>query len=451
MALAFQSELALLALLLAVWAGEKSMAALRASPLLGQILAGLLLGPALADIVPFPEALQLVGKFGVLLLVVDSGLQVQLAEVRRVGLRAAAAAATGVALPTLAAALLLPVLWPATVGWQAALAAGAALAPTSLGFSAQLLSEVGQLTTASGQFVCTAAVVDDVLSLLLLAEIQALALPDDGGWRLVRPLLGGCGSLCIGVLLAVVAPPYVQRLLARVQTEEARSRALLLALAALAALFGFLCAAVGSSDLLGTFLAALMFSSLPGATDIWQRQMKRFTRWGSALFFAATIGFSVPSLLSSGGLFDALALLQGAFLLVIALCGKLALGLFAKPLRWDSAMKLGWAMNGRGEFSFLISAQALAEGIMSPTLASAVTWALLLSSALAPCGFRHYLNKQVVQQDNKSSKKTDDDAEESKADGDEEESKADDEQNKEGVAEGVEMVEKKRKAVMLHV
>ncbi len=57
---------------------------------------------------------------------------------------------------------------------KAALAVGAALSPTSLGFSAQLLGEVGQLATPIGQLICTAAVVDDVLSLLLLAEVQAL-------------------------------------------------------------------------------------------------------------------------------------------------------------------------------------------------------------------------------------------------------------------------------------
>lgn len=66
---------------------------------------------------------------------------------------------------------------------------GAALSPTSLGFSAQLLGEVGQLATPIGQLICTAAVIDDVLSLLLLAEVQALGAED--------PKVGaGCLSTC---------------------------------------------------------------------------------------------------------------------------------------------------------------------------------------------------------------------------------------------------------------
>lgn len=71
---------------------------------------------------------------------------------------------------------------------QTALAVGAALSPTSLGFSAQLLGEVGELTTPIGHLICTAAVIDDVLSLLLLAEVDALGEDDPkvGAWRCVR-------------------------------------------------------------------------------------------------------------------------------------------------------------------------------------------------------------------------------------------------------------------------
>ncbi|CAN0420917.1 unnamed protein product [Laminaria digitata] len=57
---------------------------------------------------------------------------------------------------------------------QSALSVGAALSPTSLGFSAQLLGEVGELVTPIGRLICTAAVIDDVLALLLLAEVQTL-------------------------------------------------------------------------------------------------------------------------------------------------------------------------------------------------------------------------------------------------------------------------------------
>ena len=89
---------------------------------------------------------------------------------------------------------------------KAALAVGAALSPTSLGFSAQLLGEVGQLATPIGQLICTAAVVDDVLSLLLLAEVQALG--DDnpkvrGGKPILHSEQDRCSSLCTRGMPAV--------------------------------------------------------------------------------------------------------------------------------------------------------------------------------------------------------------------------------------------------------
>lgn len=84
--------------------------------------------------------------------------------------RALAAAATGVAAPVLLAIALLALVFGESA--RVGLAAGAALAPTSLGFSAKLLAEVGQLESDEGMLICVAAVVDDVIALVLLTEIQ---------------------------------------------------------------------------------------------------------------------------------------------------------------------------------------------------------------------------------------------------------------------------------------
>lgn len=98
---ALLDELRLILLLLAVWATELGCKRLDVSPIIGQIAAGLVVGPALLDLIPYVEALRLLGKLGVMILVVESGLIVNLDEVRRFGLRASLAAATGVVVPTL--------------------------------------------------------------------------------------------------------------------------------------------------------------------------------------------------------------------------------------------------------------------------------------------------------------------------------------------------------------
>lgn len=98
--MALGNELRLVLLLVAVWLTERGCKRLHVSPIIGQILAGLVVGPALLDVIPFVDAFRLLGKIGVMILVVESGLIVDLSEIRRCGSRASLAAITGVILPT---------------------------------------------------------------------------------------------------------------------------------------------------------------------------------------------------------------------------------------------------------------------------------------------------------------------------------------------------------------
>lgn len=92
----FHKELIWIGFFASVWIGEKVFLRCKTSPIVGSILVGVILGPALADIVPFPEALSLLGKLGVLLLVLESGLAVDLKTLKSYGLRAFLAALVGV-------------------------------------------------------------------------------------------------------------------------------------------------------------------------------------------------------------------------------------------------------------------------------------------------------------------------------------------------------------------
>lgn len=120
--------------------------------------------------------------------------------------------------------------------------------------------------------------------------------------------------------------------------------------------------------------------------------MKRYTQWGARLFFAATIAFSVPSIYADGGLMRPKPFWKGLILTAAAVFGKLVVGLYAgPPLTFAGFFKLGWAMNGRGEFSFFIAQEASDGGVLTAEDYSAVIWALLLSSLAAPIAFRRAL------------------------------------------------------------
>ncbi|CAM9442731.1 unnamed protein product, partial [Discosporangium mesarthrocarpum] len=164
--------------------------------------------------------------------------------------------------------------------------------------------------------------------------------------------------------------------------------ALLVMILSLSCIMSYLSFLVGSSDLLGCFLGGLAFSGVPGARVAWDRQLKRFSRWGSRLFFSATVAFSVPSLLNSGGLLQPEPFWKGLVLALAAITGKMAVGVFAEPLTLLGFLTLGWGMNGRGEFSFLIAKEAAETAILAPEDYSAVVWALLVTTAAAPSAFR---------------------------------------------------------------
>eukprot|EP00943_MAST-04B_sp_MAST-4B-sp1_P001754 g1754.t1 len=147
----------------------------------------------------------------------------------------------------------------------------------------------------------------------------------------------------------------------------------------LSLLFGFLNVLVGSSDLLGVFTAGLIVSHTFKAEIIQtvynESIYGELTKVGTSLFFACTIGFSFPFM---NGMFLPESLLKGLGLLFVALIGKMPTGLIgAKPLEFKSAMRFSAAMNGRGEFSFLIAKEAKDTNVISNIDYAASVWGIL--------------------------------------------------------------------------
>jgi Kef-type K+ transport system membrane component KefB len=165
-------DLALLAVTLAAlvaggWAAKRVDA-----PLVGEIVVGMLLGPS--GLVPtLPDyavrAVFLVGDLGLVLLVMEGGLSVDVPSLRRVGSVACLIAVAGTALPiALGTAFMVAAGFDATTG----VVAGTALSSTSIGMATRLMATFGELSTPLGALVCVAAMVDDVLSLVILAIIS---------------------------------------------------------------------------------------------------------------------------------------------------------------------------------------------------------------------------------------------------------------------------------------
>ena len=198
-----------------------------------------------------------------------------------------------------------------------------------MGFALINLKAAECLNTPTGQLVVAAAIIDDVIALVLLNEVEALSGGGAGGvMEFLRPLLFSVAFVAVGGAIAVwLMPPLLQRaLLPRVPTRLWPP--LLLALMLLTALALIpACEVLGVSPLLGCFLAGLCYCDVEEAHRAWQKQAKRLVQWAVRFFFSATVAFDIPV-----QEFGSAQVWLNAVVFSAAIVGKLATGVLAAPL-----------------------------------------------------------------------------------------------------------------------
>jgi len=199
-----------LAFFLAVWVAGLLANAASLPSLVGEVLCGALLGPPLANFVPKHDALSLLGQLGLVMLVIESGLETDVGVLFSAGPRAVAIALVGSILLTLPIALGLAVAVGCPI--LEALAVGAALSPTSMGAAVVIFKQARVLNTPTAQVVVASAVLDDIVGLILLSELQALKHPSPAAF-FVPVVSAVCFLFGIGAAALYAVPPLLTRVL----------------------------------------------------------------------------------------------------------------------------------------------------------------------------------------------------------------------------------------------
>jgi Kef-type K+ transport system membrane component KefB len=339
---------------------------------LGELLAGVFLGPSLLHwLDPRDPILFALGELGVLILLFQIGLHTDLRAILRLGAAAAMVGITGVVLPfaggyVAAVALGFPEV--------TAIVCGAALTATSIGISARVLSDLGQLDTSEGLIVLGAAVFDDVIGLVMLSVVGALA----AGGALDAAGVAKIGAMAVGFLAATLlvgsrVVPFLVRFFSHLRVPGAVGTLSL----AFALLLGALAAESGSAMILGAFAAGLLLYPTPQARPI-ERAATTMGHFFVPVFFAV-IGASV----NLGALLDPTVLVTGALLAVVAVLGKLASGYAAWWHRGPKLM-IGVSMIPRGEVGLIFAQMGLVTGALSQGLFSAVVLVVMVTTFVAP-------------------------------------------------------------------
>lgn len=339
---------------------------------LGELLAGVLLGGSVFGVVdPAEPVLHALGEIGVLVLLFEIGLHTDVRALARVGGTAVTVAVVGVVLPCAlgywaAVALGLPVL--------SAVVAAAALSATSIGISARVLSDLGRLETPEGQVVLGAAVLDDVIGLVILSVVGAVA----AGAGVSAMGVGRVTGVAVGFIVAalvigrLVVPPLFG-LLARMRG----SGSLVVLGLALAFALADLAESAGSALIIGAFAAGLILHETPQRREI-EEAVTTVGHLVVPVFFAV-VGASVDV----RTLGDPRTLAVGGALVAAGVAGKFAAGYAPVWFRGRKAL-VGAAMIPRGEVGLIFAQMGLASRALTPALFSAVALMVLATTFLAP-------------------------------------------------------------------
>jgi Kef-type K+ transport system membrane component KefB len=380
-----------------VWAAGSTFDLIGLPALVGEIICGMLIGPEALDVVPYADAFILIGQIGLVLLVLEGGLHIELSTLKNIGPKAFCIAFAGTTLPVLLSWGILPAFDQFST--KEGLIAGTSLSSTAIGMAAKLMQDMKMLDTSMGQLIMCAAMFDDVLSLILLAMISSAAGgesseneagwgPTEGTMAVLLPLISSVIFIIVTTGISFLMPTAVRWVRENpakgLNQAQWRVGLLLWVLGNTAALIAVAFYA-RTTFLLGAFMAGVAFASVPETLEAWDDHMPPLTAWSSRVFFA-TIGFEVPV----KALVQADSLAFGALLTAIAMATKVCTGVFD----WENKWMIGWAMVGRGELGFVMAEQAYSDALTSKLTFSVTVWALLLSTLISPVVFRYILSRQ---------------------------------------------------------
>jgi Kef-type K+ transport system membrane component KefB len=355
---------------------------------LGEILAGVLLGPSLLNVLSWPifheEGLATVvghlANLGVILLMFIAGLETDLAQMRRVGRVAAIAGTAGVFVPLLLGiAAALPFGYPL----RQALFVGIVLTATSVSITVQTLIELGQLETKEGTTLLAAAVIDDVIAIIVLSVFVALSGTGGGG-------VGAVGLVALRMVLffalAIGAGAFLAR---RALPRAARlpvSEGLLAVVAVGTLVLSWAAEALGQvASITGAYIAGVLVAGAGFREEI-EHRLRAFTYALLVPVFFVGIGLQTNArLLAPADIPFALLVIVAAVAGKVVGCG---LGSRAGGFSGRESLRIGVGMVSRGEVGLIVAGIGIQSGLLTGRGFAVMVIMVLATTLLTPVMLR---------------------------------------------------------------
>ncbi len=342
---------------------------------IGQMLAGILVGPALLGLVHEGEILEFLAEMGAVFLLFRVGLEIRFKDILSVGREAFSVAIIGVALPFLGG-----YLYGGLIGFAQlpALFLGTALVATSVGITAAVLQELGVLSRSYSRIILGAAVIDDILGLIVLAIVSGVAQAGvvDVGSILKLSLLSLAFVGGAALLISVIRHLPLDRI------PNPYSFALVWGLGLSA-----LSAAIGLAPIVGAFLAGMILAEVREQHDLDQPV-------AAVESFLAPIFFAMVGVRLELAVFGDLKILAaGAMVSLIAILGKLLGGLGALTQGLREMVLVGTGMVPRGEVGLIVVAIGLSAGAVVQEEYAIVLFMVVVTTLFAPLALRLLIHR----------------------------------------------------------
>jgi Kef-type K+ transport system membrane component KefB len=345
----------------------------------GEIIAGLLIGPCLLGWVQPTEFILQMAEIGVTLLMFSAGLETNLKDMIKTGPKALVIACAGVAVPLVGGALFYMCFYGfsavGTPEFFKAVFMGTIMTATSVGITVEALREMGYLKGKIGTTILNAAIIDDIIGMIVLTVVIGFNDPDSQPWMVVR-------NTVLFFCLALVGGYIAYKIFKKVDQRYPHTRRITIAGLALCLLMAYVAERYfGIADITGAYVAGIILCNIRDSEYIARRlDINSYVMFGPIFFASIGLKTNIQNMDWSILLFS-LGFVVVALLTKIIGCGLISMACKIPPRH---AIKVGVGMMTRGEVALIVAQKGMSVGLLDPVYFTSVILLIITSSILTP-------------------------------------------------------------------
>ncbi len=353
---------------------------LKAPMVVGEIIAGLIIGPCLGlNLVQPSDFISQMAEIGVILIMFSAGLETNLQELKKSGFAAFMIACVGVLVPLVGGSLLYMCVYGfasfGTDEFFKAVFIGCIMTATSVGITVEVLKEMGKLKSRVGQTILSAAIIDDVIGIIALTFVLGFKDPDSNTLLVT-------GKILLFLVLSLIIGFIVYKAFKFYDDRHAHTRRIPIIAITLCFIMAYIAEKYfGIADITGAYIAGIILCNVRDAEYIDRR-----VSINGYMFFAPVFFVSIGLKTDFSSIDSSMVVFSIGFVLVAMLSKIIGCGLASKCFRysWIDCLKIGAGMMTRGEVALIITNKGLGLGIIDSSYFTAVILLIIVSSIVTP-------------------------------------------------------------------